>query len=193
MEAGRRVFARDGYLNAEINDITREAGKSNGVFYNYFENKADLLVKLINEFKSDLHGKAIPSPVNAPENARQIVAALWSTYKAHASTFLAITDAAAFDARFMQEQQVLRAYARADYANMIRARQSQGYCRNLDPVFTAMTLDNMVSYSLYEWLARGDGAFEGAEQERKAFETLAGVMDAVLQVEPRPARAESEA
>ncbi len=187
LAAARRVFARDGYLNAEINEITREAGKSSGVFYNYFENKADLLFNLIEEFKQDLQGEAIPQPVNPPERAHDLVIALWTTYKAHAPTFLAMTDAATNDARFARELEILRNFARTDYEGMIRARQAKGYCLNLDPGFTAMALETMVAFCLYEWLARGLGAFENDAQERRAFETLAGIMDAVLQIEPAPA------
>ncbi|HJY00192.1 MAG TPA: helix-turn-helix domain-containing protein, partial [Streptosporangiaceae bacterium] len=38
-EAGRRVFARSGYLEAKITDIAAEAGRSVGSFYKHFAGK----------------------------------------------------------------------------------------------------------------------------------------------------------
>jgi AcrR family transcriptional regulator len=37
--AGKRVFERDGFLQARITDIAAEAGVSHGSFYHYFETK----------------------------------------------------------------------------------------------------------------------------------------------------------
>jgi AcrR family transcriptional regulator len=199
LAAARRVFARERYMNAEITHITKEAGKSSGVFYTYFTNKADLLLNLIEDFKQELHGIAIPSPKNAPEDAAHVIIALWNTYKAHAPTFLALTDAATHDASFAAEQQSLRNLARLDFEGMIRARQAQGYCLDLDPRFTAMALETMVNFCLYEWLAQGQGRFDHGAQEQLAFNTLAGIMDAVVNPQrerrrpPEPALADKAA
>jgi AcrR family transcriptional regulator len=180
LAAARKVFARERYMNAEIAQITKEAGKSSGVFYTYFTNKSDLLVNLIEDFKQELHGVAIPRATNAPDDAAQVIGALWKTYKAHAPTFLALTDAATHDASFAAEQQGLRKLARRDFEGMIRARQAQGHCLDLDPRFTAMALETMVNYCLYEWLAQGQGRFDHGVQEQLAFKTLAGIMDSVI-------------
>ena len=40
-EAGRRVFARCGYLDAKITDIAAEAGRSVGSFYKHFAGKEE--------------------------------------------------------------------------------------------------------------------------------------------------------
>jgi AcrR family transcriptional regulator len=180
LAAARTVFAREGYLKAEISQITREAGKSNGVFYNYFDNKDDLLRHLVDEFRQDLRAHGLHKPTNAPEEVQDILATLWQTYKSHAATFLALTEAAAVDARFAELFQPLRREAREDFAGMIRVRQKAGFCTGLDPVYTAIALETMITYCLYEWLARGLGTFEDATQERKAFETLTSVMKTVL-------------
>ncbi len=46
LTAALAVFARKGYERATIADIAREAGIAEGSIYNYFKNKADLLVSL---------------------------------------------------------------------------------------------------------------------------------------------------
>jgi AcrR family transcriptional regulator len=43
IDAGRRVFERDGFLGARVTDIAEEAGVAHGTFYTYFDSKEDLV------------------------------------------------------------------------------------------------------------------------------------------------------
>lgn len=47
LEAARAVFTQSGYENALISDIAERAGVVEGSIYRYFENKRDLLTKVI--------------------------------------------------------------------------------------------------------------------------------------------------
>lgn len=51
VNAGRTVFARDGYVNARMSDVAEEADISMGGLYRYFANKEDLFAQVI----ADLH------------------------------------------------------------------------------------------------------------------------------------------
>lgn len=51
VNAGRAVFARDGYVNARMSDVAVEADSSMGGLYRYFKNKEDLFAQVI----ADLH------------------------------------------------------------------------------------------------------------------------------------------
>ncbi len=46
LSAAAKVFAQKGFERATIADIAKEAGLAEGSIYNYFKNKADLLVSL---------------------------------------------------------------------------------------------------------------------------------------------------
>ncbi|MGH2927257.1 MAG: TetR family transcriptional regulator, partial [Solirubrobacteraceae bacterium] len=42
IDAARRVFERDGYLEARVADIAAAAGVAHGSFYTYFDSKDDV-------------------------------------------------------------------------------------------------------------------------------------------------------
>lgn len=46
LRAARLVFEEQGFLTARVSDITRRAGVSHGLFYNYFESKQDIFRRL---------------------------------------------------------------------------------------------------------------------------------------------------
>jgi AcrR family transcriptional regulator len=48
LEASARVFAEKGYHRATTKEISDAAGISEGTIYNYFTNKADLLINMLN-------------------------------------------------------------------------------------------------------------------------------------------------
>lgn len=49
LDAALHVFAEEGYHSASISKVSKKAGVSKGLMYNYFESKEDLLHKLLNE------------------------------------------------------------------------------------------------------------------------------------------------
>jgi TetR/AcrR family fatty acid metabolism transcriptional regulator len=49
LKAAIKVFARDGFFNAKVEEIAREAGVATGTTYLYFENKDDLLISIFEE------------------------------------------------------------------------------------------------------------------------------------------------
>ena len=51
IEAGKVVFARDGFLTARIADIAAEAGVSYGAFYHYFDSKEEIFREIADEME----------------------------------------------------------------------------------------------------------------------------------------------
>ena len=49
LEAARKVFARDGFERARLEDIAEEAGKTRGAFYAHFEDKEDVFFAIFEQ------------------------------------------------------------------------------------------------------------------------------------------------
>ncbi|MEV6623109.1 TetR/AcrR family transcriptional regulator [Amycolatopsis sp. NPDC051106] len=96
--AARRVFARKGYLNTKITDITAEAGRAAGSFYNHFAGKEELLEALLTDIAASGDESALTeghlSDFSDPAAVRWHVAQYWDFYKEHASTMQALRQAA---------------------------------------------------------------------------------------------------
>jgi AcrR family transcriptional regulator len=56
LRAARKVFGRRGYHGATIEEIADEAGLSNGAVYYNFENKEDLFLALLEDWRAELIG-----------------------------------------------------------------------------------------------------------------------------------------
>ncbi|MFD2466499.1 TetR/AcrR family transcriptional regulator [Amycolatopsis silviterrae] len=97
-EAAKRVFAAKGYLNTKITDITKEAGRAAGSFYNHFASKEELLVALLADLSAagdeQASGDDHLSDFSDPAAVRWHVRQYWSFYRANAPTMLALRQAA---------------------------------------------------------------------------------------------------
>ncbi|PKV91798.1 TetR family transcriptional regulator [Amycolatopsis echigonensis] len=97
-EAAKRVFAAKGYLNTKITDITQEAGRAAGSFYNHFAGKEELLIALLADLAQDSDQQAAGedhlSDFSDPAAVRWHVRQYWEFYRANAPTMLALRQAA---------------------------------------------------------------------------------------------------
>jgi AcrR family transcriptional regulator len=184
MDAGRRVFVRDGYLNAEISEIAKEAGKSNGTFYIYFENKSALLDAMVAEFYTVI-GKRFPEhddqwyTASAAEDWALVLQNMWDSFKAHAPMFHALSQASLVDEHFAKAFTEVRNRTRTDFINLLKTRQKQGLCRTLNSEYTATALETMILYSMNEWLAEGGRTLD-RRSEKKALSALTGIFSVVM-------------
>lgn len=185
MQAAQIVFEREGFMRAEIGQITEQAGKGKGTFYLYFDSKQQLLAAMVDAFAEEVRGPdMLASPTHAPEQIRAVLGAIWSTYKRHAATFRAMADAAVSHPEFDQKYQDIRSHARRDFAAMMRARQAAGACRHVDADLAASVLERMVNACLYEWLALGQDDLADETEEARALDTLVTIARAAMELGP---------
>ncbi len=85
LDAATRVFASKGFTRATIRDVARAAGIADGTIYNYFTNKDDLLIGLLDRLNDTARrpaslAQASQAPLADSVRAymRERVEALWS-------------------------------------------------------------------------------------------------------------------
>ena len=114
-EAARRVFARQGYLNTKITDITAEAGRAAGSFYNHFTGKEELLTALLTDAlaESDAAIFAPDSQHRADfsdrESVRWHVESYWRFFSRHEVELTALRQAALVNAEFGAQLEAMMA------------------------------------------------------------------------------------
>ncbi|MEU9992672.1 TetR/AcrR family transcriptional regulator [Streptomyces sp. NPDC048045] len=96
--AAKRVFAERGYLATKISDITAEAGRAAGSFYNHFSGKEAVLEALMADMAADSDTVAAQpehlGDFTDPEAVRQHVAVYIRHYREHIGTIRAMQQAA---------------------------------------------------------------------------------------------------
>jgi len=66
LDAALEIFAKNGYYKASISQIAKEASISKGLLYNYFQNKEELLIKVMSDgiiYLLKEYGKRTDDPV----------------------------------------------------------------------------------------------------------------------------------
>lgn len=104
-EAAVRVFARVGYLNTKITDITAEAGRSAGSFYSHFADKERLLEALLQDILDEGDRNVAEDSAHDPDftsraAVRWHVAGAWAVSTTHGPVMTALRQAAMVAPRF---------------------------------------------------------------------------------------------
>lgn len=149
VSAARRVFERDGYLDARITDIAAEAGVATGSFYTHFDGKPAAFAAVLAEVHEEtLHPRledAAPpdDPVAVIEAANR---AYLKAYRRNAKLMGLMDQVALIDDGFRRLRlERAEAFAQRN-AKGIRRLQDQGLADPaLDPLHAARALDAMVS------------------------------------------------
>ena len=177
-DAARRVFARQGYLNTKITDITAEAGRAAGSFYNHFTSKEEVLTALLADalaeddaaiFASDSEHRA---DFSDREVVRWHVANYWRFFTRYIVELTALRQAALINTEFGAQLEALTAanvdHLRDHLEPIIKAgRTLPGPPELVLPMFAGL-LDAF----RYRW-EHSDGRFDGRRvDENEAIDTL---------------------
>jgi AcrR family transcriptional regulator len=147
--AARRVFERDGYLNARIVDITAEAGVATGSFYTHFDGKSDAFAAVIAEVHEETMHPQLETTARLDDPVAVIEAANRAYLKAYRrnARLMGLMDQVALTDDTFRRLRLARADAFAQRnAKSIRRLQAQGLAdRELDPLLAAHAINAMVS------------------------------------------------
>lgn len=181
--AARRTFARHGYLNTKITDITAEAGVANGLFYRYFTDKNELLRELTGEFKAQLphvlstKWKPEPHPLVGMGLSTEIFI---RDYLKHNADVAGIFQAAMVDQSFAELWREVRSHGIRLAADYTRKAQKLGFALHLDPELTASALASMIELSCYNWISFRIDFPNRAVREPELIDTLVTMVVACL-------------
>ena len=154
--AARTVFERDGFIDARITDIAKEAGVAAGSFYTYFDGKEEIFRAVVEEVQEDwLHprlrerlGDDDPIALIDAANRDYLLA-----YKRNARLMALFEQVAQIDDDFRELRRKRGAAFVRRNAKMIRRLQESGRADpDLDPLIAARALSGMVgriAYSVY--------------------------------------------
>jgi len=108
LETAAKVFAKKGYHQTSVKDITDTAEISVGTFYLYFKNKEDLFEKLYDEMEQLLssvknYAMEKSSEIPAERFSYVITASLWIFYKYRELAKILLIEAVGLNPRFEQK------------------------------------------------------------------------------------------
>ena len=154
LEAARVVIARDGYTNARIVDIAREAGKSAGVFYSYFEDKTQLFSALVEAFYEDVK-RVTPTPKeyedNPAEAIKNSINAFWHAYRHFHPEMVGLLESALSDPALLEVWRSIRQRGIRRFAYRIKKQQANGKCVGMNPELSATALQGLLEFTCFNW------------------------------------------
>jgi AcrR family transcriptional regulator len=172
--AARRVFARQGYLNTKIVDITTEAGRAAGSFYNHFASKEELLEALAADLFAEGSRRATAHGTDHDladhDELRNHVATTWHVYRDHLPEISALLQAGLVHEGLARRVRELRARQVRVVEEHLRA---SGYADLPgDPVVVASAMVSLLEQFCAAWLVHGGDPPGRRLDDDEAIETL---------------------
>ncbi|MEU6595194.1 TetR/AcrR family transcriptional regulator [Streptomyces sp. NPDC046881] len=162
--AARRIFERDGYLDARIVDIAAEAGVATGSFYTHFASKEDVFAAVLARLQDEMLHAGV-SDGGDDRGGRKYLwrgveganRAYLESYRRNAGLMAAMEQAAAIDPQFVAVRlERSRVFIDRSAAAIARLQQSGLADPELDPEITARALNAMVSRLAYVTFVLGE-------------------------------------
>lgn len=174
LDAARRTFAEKGYFNTKISDIAAAAGRSAGSFYNYYDNKEQLLEALLEEFSAEVvSASSLQSSAGDPhEGVRAAVTAYWTTYKKYLPEMIGLFQMSMLDPDFRQRWRDNRAAGIKAVLSGLHGAERSGQHVGLDLPTLASALVSLLESFCWTWLAAGGDADVETPDDATAIATL---------------------
>ncbi len=175
-EAALRVFARRGYLNTKITDITAEAGRAAGSFYNHFASKEELLEALAADIFSEASERVTEHgtdhDLSDRAQLREHVATTWYAFKAHLPEISALSQAALVDENLARRVWAMRSTRVEIMREHLERLRLAGYALPGDPAIVASAMVGMLEQFCTIWLVQGGESIGRQLDDDEAIDTL---------------------
>lgn len=190
VDAARRVFERDGYLDVGVAEIVKEAGVARGSFYTYFPAKIDVFRVVADEVAVAMDEALAPRPDDEPldviDALRRSHRLYMAAYRDNAAMYALTEQLAHIDAQITERRITRHRRDLERIGGRIRRWQARGLADpGVDPVATAAALLALTRHLCYWFYVRGD---EGLYTEDAAAGALndAWIRTLDLRREPNP-------
>lgn len=156
IDAAAVVFARQGFLETKITDITAEAGAANGSFYNYFDSKEEIfgeVIRRVNDQMRETLDERLGPEATPRERIEHATRQYVKAYRTNATMVILLEQVSTITPEFRELRLETRRKYRARNERAIRRWQEEGIVdRKLPPRYAAEALASMVSNFCYMWL-----------------------------------------
>ena len=176
VDAAKKVFEDQGFLEARISDIAERAGLSHGSFYHYFESKDEVFLEVAESLEDRLISHSVVQSglldssggASIVDRLRESNRAYLSDYRDEARIMGVIEQVSRHHEQVREVRFRRQKYYTEQTEISIRALQKQGLAdTTLDPGIAAPALTAMVTRFAEMWLVQGliECSFdEGVEQ-----------------------------
>jgi AcrR family transcriptional regulator len=183
IEAARKVFADDGFVDARISDIAAAAGVAHGTFYTYFDSKEAVFREVVLGLGEQMRMAQGSSPAAGDGPLARIEhanRAYIRTYRENAALMATLEQVVTFNGEIRQMRKEIRRPFLERNVRAIRRWQAEGVAdSDLDPVYAASALGGMVDRFMYLWLV-----LEEDFDEERAVVTLSRLWAQGLGIKP---------
>ncbi|WP_113700726.1 TetR/AcrR family transcriptional regulator [Nonomuraea lactucae] len=186
VQAARKVFERDGFLDARLADITTEAGTAAGSFYTYFTSKEEIFQAVLEEIQEEMLHPHVHEMTDSDDPVSVIAAstrAYLQSYERNAKLMRLLEQVANIDDKFRElRKRRSDAFMRRN-ARAIRDLQARGLADPaLNPILAAGALSGMVARTAYtNWVLGEDWDLD------ELTDTLTQLWINALKIAPRAA------
>jgi AcrR family transcriptional regulator len=192
VKAARVVFERDGYANARIEDIVKEAQCARGSFYTYFPSKLEVFQHIATEVAQDIY-KSVSGMFSPDQSGVDPATAIdtanrnWvETYSRNREFLGLLEQVSTIDPQVHAARLEGRLRQVARIAAIIERWQKEGLAdASIDARTTAGALQAMQSNFCYWWMVGGD-----PYDHEAAIETMNSVWTRAIGIAPAPPAAE---
>lgn len=190
IDAARRVFERDGYLDVGVADIVAEAGVARGSFYTYFPAKIDVFRVVADEVAAVMDEALSTHPddeqLDVIDGLRRSHQRYMAAYRETAVIYALTEQLAHIDDEITARQVARHRQDLERISARIRRWQARGLADPaVDPVATAAALLAMTRHTCYWLYVRGDEElYTSADAARAVDDAWIRALD--LRREPNP-------